>query len=161
MIEVQIRGGTFPPGTRCEFRDDQFHFDEEVVQSRNATIHLGDAVEARVIDESKETTASADAGIIFCAAAAGALVAACCSGFSLRISILGALIGGLLAHGSEFPIASQTTFEMRFSNDRSLVGTVDTSEWALIEDTRRVLSSATPSLLRPAKALAGTELSPE
>jgi hypothetical protein len=146
MIEVQVRGGTFPPGARCEFRDDQFHLDD-------AKIYLGDAVEANVVDESKETTASADAGIILCAAAAGAFVGACWSGFTLSISILfGALIGGWLADGSEYSVPGQTTFEMRFSNGRSLVGTVDTSEWALIEDTWRVLASATPSILRPAKA---------
>jgi hypothetical protein len=154
MIEVQVRGGTFPPGTTCEFRDDQFHFDD-------AKIYLGDAVEARVIDESKETIASADAGIILCAAAAGAFVGACWSGFTLSSILFGALIGGWLANGSEFPIPGQTTFEMRFSNDRSLVGTVDSSEWTLIEETWHVLASATPSILRPAKALAGTALSPE
>jgi hypothetical protein len=44
--------------------------------------------------------------------------------------VFGALVCGWLASDSEITIPGQTTFEMQFSNGRSLVGTVDTSEWA-------------------------------
>ena len=43
----------------------------------------------------------------------------------------------------------RVTLEPTFSNDRSLVGTVDTSEWALIQNAWRVLASATPVLAFP------------
>lgn len=153
MTDVQVRGGTFPPGTKCEYRDDQFHFDEDSVPSRDAKLYLGDALEARVVHETKETTTSPGAIIVLGAAAIGAVFGAWCSGFTMSFSILlGALLGGWLANSSDVTIPGQTTFEMRFSNDRSLVGTVDTSDWALILDAWRVLGSATPSLLRPAKA---------
>ena len=152
MIDVTVRGGTFPPGTSCEFRNDQFHFDEDVVASGDAKLYIGDAVETRVIEETKATTTSPDAGIIIGAVVIGAFLGACWSRFTLSISIVfGAAICGWLTSISEVEIPSQTTFEMRFSNGRSLVGTVETTEWARIQNAWRVLSSATPSILRPAK----------
>jgi hypothetical protein len=74
--------------------------------------------------------------------------------------VLGASIGGFLASVSKPTIPGQTTFEMRFSNDRSLVGTVDSSEWASIHDAWRVLASATPSMLRPAKVPPASDVPP-
>lgn len=151
MIDVTVRGGTFPPGTDCEFRDDQFHFDEDVAASGEAKLYIGDAIEARVIEETKATKAPPDAGIIVGAIIIGAFLGACWSRFTLSISIVfGAALCGWLTSASEIDIPSQTTFEMRFSNGRSLVGTVETSEWARIQHAWRVLASATPSILRPA-----------
>ena len=153
MIDVTVRGGTFPPGTTCEFRNDQFHFDQDVAASGDAKLYIGDALEARVIEETRATTTSPDAGIIMGAAAIGALIVACWNGFHPSIGMLfGAIVCGWLASTTDVDIPSQTTFEMRFSNGRSLVGTVETTEWARIQNAWRVLSSATPSILRPATA---------
>jgi hypothetical protein len=73
MTDVQVRGGTFPPGTECEFREDQFHFNEGISASGDAKIYIGDAVEVRVIETRDETTTSPDAGTILCAAGIGAI----------------------------------------------------------------------------------------
>jgi hypothetical protein len=50
MVEIQIRGGSFTPGTTCVFREDHFRFNEGIFSTARETIYIENAIKARVID---------------------------------------------------------------------------------------------------------------
>jgi hypothetical protein len=134
MVDIQVRGGSFPLGSKCIFRDDQFWFNEGVFTSAETTIYIGDAIEARIIEKLQEATSKAEGSAVLGGAAAGAAVGAWFTPFSFGASVaVGAIAGAVLANvAGTTTMPGQITFEMRFTSDRVLIGTVDNSGWANI-----------------------------
>jgi hypothetical protein len=142
MGDIQVRGGSFVSGEKCVFREDHFRFNDGIFTSPSATIYIGDAIEARVIEARQKKTSGPESSEVIGGAGVGALAGAWFSPFSAGVSVaVGAIIGAVAASAAGTTTKpSQITFEMRFTNDRSLIGTVDNSGWADIQEAWRISS---------------------
>jgi hypothetical protein len=146
MVEIKVRGGDFPPGSSCNFRDDHFRFNEGVITSASETIYVGTAIAARVIERCDESTSKPEGRAIVGGAGAGALAGAWFSPFSAGVSIaVGAVLGAVAARAASMVTTpGHVTFEMLFTDKRLLVGTVDISAWDDIQEAWRISAHATP-----------------
>jgi hypothetical protein len=176
MVHIQIRGGSFPPGAKCVFREDHFRFNEGIFTSGDETIYIGDAIAARVIEQLQEATSEPEGSAVLGGAGVGALAGVWFSPFSAGVSVVvGAVLGAAAASAAgmtETP--GHITFEMRFTNDRSLIGTVENSGWADIQAAWRISDPAAPGgpitvkapvlekdVTSPAKSLPPADISPD
>jgi hypothetical protein len=162
MVDIHIRGGSFPLDVKCVFRDDHFRFNEGFFTAAYETIYIGDVVSARVIEARKETTSGPDGRAVIGGAVAGGAVSAHLALFTAGTSIaVGAAVGAVVA--STFATSTtpgHVTFEMHFTDSRWLIGTVDNAGWTEIETARRISAAAArfgpkleSSATRPARLL--------
>jgi hypothetical protein len=162
MVNIQIRGGSFPAGSKCVFRDDHFRFNEGIFTSAHETIYIGDAIEARVIEQLQEATSKPEGSDILGGAAAGALAGAWFSPFSAGASLAaGAIVGAVAASvAGTKTTPGHITFEMRFTNDRVLIGTVGNSGWADIQAAWQISAYAAPLTVKASTRLETSVTSP-
>jgi hypothetical protein len=162
MVDIQIRGGSFPLDVKCVFRDDHFRFNEGIFTAADETIYIGDVVSGHVIEARKETKNGPDGRTVMGGAVAGGAVGAHLALFTLGTSIaVGAVIGAAVAGRlATTTTPGHITFEMHFTDNRWLIGTVDNAGWAEIETARRISAAAArlgpileSSAMRPARAL--------
>jgi hypothetical protein len=144
MVDIQIRGGSFPRDVKCVFRDDHFRFNEGFFTAAYETIYIGDSVSGRVIEARQETTSGPDGRAVVGGAVAGGAVGAHLAIFTAGTSIaVGAAVGAVVAGALATSTApGHITFEMHFSDNRWLIGTVDNAGWAEIENARRISAAA-------------------
>jgi hypothetical protein len=156
MVDILVRGGSFPPGSKCVFRDDHFRFNEGIFTSADETIYIGNAIAARVVDEREEVTRKPEGSELLGGAAAGALAGAWFSPFSAGASVaVGAVVGAVAASAAGSKTKpGQITFEMRFKDDRVLVGTVGNSGWDDIQEAWRISAYAAPPTVKLSARLA-------
>lgn len=177
MVDIQVRGGSFPPGSKCVFREDHFRFNESIFNPADETIYIGDAIAARIIEQSREATSKPEGSAIIGGAGVGALGGLWFSPFTAGVSVaVGALVGAVAAGAAGTTTTpAHITFEIRFTNDRLLVGTVGNSGWADIQAAWRISAYAAPhgpitvkaparletSVTSPPKLLPPADISPD
>jgi hypothetical protein len=140
----------------ASFRDDHFRFNEGIFTSADETIYIGNAIAARVVDEREEVTSKPEGSELLGGAVAGAAAGAWLSPFSAGASVaVGAVVGAVAAGAAGSKTTpGQITFEMRFKDDRVLVGTVGNSGWADIQEAWRISAYAVKAAARlPPKLL--------
>jgi hypothetical protein len=150
MVDIQVRGGSFAPGSKCVFRDDHFRFNEGIFTSADEAIYIGNAIAARVVDQREEVTSKPEGKELLGGAALGAAAGAWFSPFSAGASVaVGAVVGAVAASAAGSKTTpGEVTFEMRFKDNRVLVGTVGNSGWDDIQEAWRISAYAVKASTR-------------
>ena len=141
MVDVRIRGGSFPPGGACVFRDDHFRFGQKLFSSPTETIYIGAARGARIIDTKDPVRAKNTGAAVLGGAGVGALAG---SWFGPPGAAIGGAMGAIVGYtGRDGEKQGELTFEFAFADGRTLVGTVNATGWQEILDAWRISAKIT------------------